>query len=280
MTDFEKMSQVINWLEKHYAEQPSLTDMAQVVGLSESHFHRLFCRWAGISPKAFVKSATLSHVKKLLLLDKDILTASLEAGLSSPSRAHDLFVTTEAVSPGEFKARGQGIGIQYGVHETPFGSALLAVTQRGLCSLAFFDRDSQAAVADLKNKWPLASINRNPKSTKPYFQAIFQNNKKNQPLSIFLMGTRFQLQVWRALLQLPDGALISYKSLTLNAGLAKAYRAVGSAVGNNPIAYLIPCHRVIKASGLIGDYRWGAERKKMILASEQIRNWKNLKHSL
>ncbi len=265
--DYQRVAQAIQYIEENYQQQPDLKAIASHVGLSEYHFQRLFTRWAGISPKRFLQFLTLEHAKNALASSHSILDASYDSGLSSPSRLHDLFVTHEAVTPGEFKRKGNGITVTYGLHETPFGNALIAATERGICNVFFYD-DLSIALSDLRNNWPLATIKEDDSVTTTYANKIFGQASNGQPLSIHLVGTNFQIQVWQALLNTEQGQMVSYGTLASWVGKPKASRAVGTAVGNNPIAYLIPCHRVIRSAGGLGQYRWGATRKKALLGWE------------
>ncbi len=269
--DYQRIEQAINYLGQSFREQPDLRDVARRVHLSEYHFQRLFRRWAGISPKRFLQFLTVEHAKKLLDESSDLLRVTYDSGLSSPGRLHDLFVNTEAVTPGEFKKRGEGVEITYGVHASPFGDCLLAMTERGICSLSFISSSEKTrAIKLLKSKWPKATFRENSRATQPVFDQIF-NQKKNgaaRKVNLFLQGTNFQIKVWEALLKIPSGFLLSYEDIASMIGKPGASRAVGNAISNNPIAYVIPCHRVIRKIGVIGDYRWGSARKKAILAWE------------
>lgn len=266
MTDYERIERVIRFLEKNYLDQPSLATLAKVAGLSESHFHRLFSRWAGTTPKSFLKYLTARHAKELLRQSQDLLSATLSSGLSSPGRLHDLLISIDAMTPGEFKAKGLGVEILYGIHPSPFGDCLIGVTRRGICHLAFVDSDRKAATARLKRAWPKASFKPEKITTGKTIRQIF--GKRKNRLSIFLKGTPFQLKVWEALLQIPPGKILSYTDIARAIGSPKSSRAVGSAVGSNTIAYLIPCHRVIRESGAMGGYHWGIPRKQAILGWE------------
>jgi len=272
--DYRRVERAIAFLQGHFLTQPDLAAIAKHVHLSEFHFQRLFTRWAGVSPKRFLQFLTVEHAKKQLTGSKAVLEVTFDAGLSSPSRLHDLFVTVEAVTPGEFKSRGAGLRIRYGLHATRFGTCLLAVTERGICWLAFVhDAPKVEAVEELKRHWRGAQVVESPATTSSFVERIFSQRKSNDetPLNLLLAGTNFQLKVWEALLRIPTGTVISYQALAREVCNARAARAVGNAVANNPIAYLIPCHRVIRNSGLIGDYRWGCVRKRALLAWEAAR---------
>jgi AraC family transcriptional regulator of adaptative response/methylated-DNA-[protein]-cysteine methyltransferase len=273
-TDYGRIEAAIHYLEENFQAQPTLAEIASHVGLSEFHFQRLFSRWAGTSPKRFLQYLTIQHAKKLLAESQSILDATYEAGLSSPSRLHDLFVTHEAITPGEFKQKGAGLTIQYGFHDSPFGECSIALTERGICGLQFVaDGDHEAALAELKASWPQAEFIADDKATRPYINPIFNlNDVAERPsLPLYLKGTNFQIQVWQALLKIPAGTAVSYGTVAQMIGNPKAARAVGSATGSNPIGYLIPCHRVIRQAGGLGDYRWGSSRKKAILGWEAAR---------
>ena len=247
-----------------------LDELAASAGLSEYHFQRIFTRWAGISPKRFLQFLTKEHAKDLLRQPVDLLEATYLSGLSSPGRLHDLFVATEAVTPGEFKTRGAGLDIQYGFHPTPFGEVLLARTGRGICNLAFVEPGKRdKALADLRHKWSSANLEENPTATTSLVAKIFQPpGARSGTLSLLLSGTNFQIKVWEALLRIPTGRVATYGQIAREIGQPAASRAVGSAVGHNPIAVLIPCHRVIRGLGEFGNYRYGATRKKALLAHE------------
>ncbi len=269
--DYRRVERAITFLQEHALEQPDLATVAKQVYLSEFHFQRLFTRWAGVSPKRFLQFLTIEHAKRQLADSKPVLDVTLDVGLSSPSRLYDLFVSVEAVTPGEFKSRGAGLTIHYGFHATRFGVCLLAVTARGICWLAFAQGGSQeAAVEALRQHWRGAEVVEAPSVTAPFIERIFsrQRSEKETRLNLLLAGTNFQLKVWQALLKIPAGALVSYRTLACQVCDARAARAVANAVANNPIAYLIPCHRVIRNSGVIGDYRWGSARKRALLAWE------------
>ncbi|MEE8138562.1 MAG: methylated-DNA--[protein]-cysteine S-methyltransferase [Thermoanaerobaculia bacterium] len=271
LQDYRRVERAIRFLEANLNEQPSLEEMAAAVGLSQYHFHRLFSRWAGTTPKRFLQYLTAQYAKQQLRRSKSVLEATWEAGLSSPGRLHDLLVSVEAVSPGEYKGRGAGLTIRWGIHPSPFGSCLLAVTERGICGLEFLADRAPAAAADhLQARWSEAELRRAPRETAALLRRIFSSasDRPAGPLHLMVQGTNFQLQVWQALLRIPAGAVITYGELARQLGRPQASRAVGGAVGRNPIAYLIPCHRVIRAVGGLGGYRWGRERKQALLAWE------------
>lgn len=271
-TDYQRIAAAIQYLEANFREQPELDDLAAHLGLSPFHLQRLFTRWAGISPKRFVQFLTAEHAKQLLANAHSVLDATYESGLSSPSRLHDLFIATEAVTPGEYKNKGEGLQIDYGRHTTPFGDCLLAATERGVCKLTFLDAETDwaTAVAELRADWQEATLVENPQQTQGLLDQIFPNEPTTEPrkVNLLLRGTNFQIKVWDALLKIPPGAAVSYEDVAQLIGQPGAARAVGGAVGANHIAYLIPCHRVIRKSGVIQDYRWGPTRKKAILGWE------------
>ena len=267
--DYERIEKAIRYLESNWKQQPELEELAWAAGLSPFHFQRLFQRWAGVSPKRFLQYLTAEFAKKRLRESQSVLDASYEAGLSGPGRLHDLFISVEAMTPGQYKALGRGLRIEYGVHSTPFGDALVAVTSRGLCGFLFLGPSGEkAALAQLKRHWPKAEFIPNPSETGDVVQKIFQPTPSRKKLTVLLKGTPFQIKVWEALLKIPAGCVSAYGDLADKIGKPKASRAVGSAVGKNNIAYLIPCHRVIRETGLLGEYRWGSARKKAILGWE------------
>lgn len=268
--DYERIAETISFIEAHYQDQPSLDEMAAHLGLSSHHFQRLFTRWAGISPKRFLGAVTHANARELLASDAPVLDASLDVGLSGPGRMHDLFVTHEAMSPGEYKKQGAGLTITHGIHSSPFGSALFFQTERGLAGLAFADAgDERAVFEDMKRRWPKARFVDDETQTAPTAAKVF--GEEAGPVPLFLSGTNFQVKVWEALLRIPDGRLTTYEGVACALGNPKAVRAVGTAVGRNPISYIIPCHRVLRKSGALGGYHWGLVRKKAILGWEQAR---------
>jgi AraC family transcriptional regulator of adaptative response/methylated-DNA-[protein]-cysteine methyltransferase len=269
--DYTRIARAIQFLERNFHRQPSLQEIAQSVGLSEFHFQRLFRRWAGISPKRFVQFLRLEHAKRTLEQSRNLLDATYDAGLSSPSRLHHLFVSIEAMTPGEFKKQGAGLDISYGFHPTPFGECLLAVTSRGICGLGFVAKGGrEETLRDLRSRFMEARFVENAQVTRPYANRIFRHARHDdgRPLTLVLKGTNFQIKVWEALLKVPMGSLTCYQDLARSIGRPTASRAVGAAVGRNPVAYLIPCHRAIRKAGVIGDYHWGGVRKKAMLVWE------------
>ena len=270
MNDFARVAAVIRYLDGNHAGQPTLGNLATASGLSESHFHRLFRRWAGVTPKDFLQCLTIEHAKRHLRESASVLDAALDSGLSGPGRLHDLLVTIEAASPGEFKSGGRGMSIEWGMGESPFGGCSLGWNTRGICHLAFHQTDENfGEPAELRENWPNANLTRNDGEARRQAKTIFsRDTKSNAPLKAFVRATAFQLKVWRALLRIPEGCVTSYGSLANFIGDPKAARAVGTACGSNSIAYLIPCHRVIRETGVVHGYRWGAVRKRALLAWE------------
>jgi len=266
--DYLRIEQAILYLETHYQHQPELHEIAASIGLSEYHFQRLFTRWVGISPKRFLQFLTKESAKDLLEHSANLLDATYSVGLSSPGRLHDLFVNTEAVTPGEYKARGAGLTIRYGFHPTPFGECLLGLTERGICHLAFVQNSHEQAFANLKGDWKDASLLEDLSATGPLIAPIFSLGHNPAPISLFLTGTNFQLKVWEALMRIPFGSVITYEQIATLIKRPTAIRAVGTAVGRNPVAVLIPCHRVIRKMGEFGNYRYGSARKKALLGWE------------
>lgn len=273
MSDYKRITQAIRWLEAHQREQPTLGELAAALGLSPFHLQRLFSRWAGTSPKRFLQVLTLELGKQLLDEGWPVLDASLEAGLGSASRLHDHFVQLEGVTPGEYRRGGEDLRIRHGVVDSPFGSLLLAWTPRGLCRANFIDDESTAAAAhaSLASDWPGATLEVDEAGAFTLTQRIFAASAGNPaPLNLHVRGTNFQLAIWRALLDIPSGRAVSYGQLAAACGTPGAARAVGTAVGANPVAVLIPCHRVIQQSGALGGYRWGRERNLALQAWERL----------
>jgi AraC family transcriptional regulator, regulatory protein of adaptative response / methylated-DNA-[protein]-cysteine methyltransferase len=266
--DYQRIAAAIAFLQRHSYQQPDLSTLAQHLSLSESHLQKLFTRWAGISPKRFVQTLTVAAAKARITQTQSLLDLSLEVGLSSPGRLHDLFVTLEAMSPGEYKSGGAGLVIRYGIHPTRFGPALIATTPRGICQLHFIDGPTEVAVQALRAAWPQATIEWDPVEIGFLGDRLFTLLQAPQPLTLLVQGTNFQVQVWRALLTIPVGGVTTYQRLATQIGRPTAARAVGGAVGSNPIGYLIPCHRVIRESGDWGEYRWGQVRKTAMLGWE------------
>ncbi|MGC1375874.1 MAG: bifunctional helix-turn-helix domain-containing protein/methylated-DNA--[protein]-cysteine S-methyltransferase [Anaerolineales bacterium] len=266
--DYLRIEQAIQYLEAHYRRQPELGEIAEAIGLSEYHFQRLFTRWVGISPKRFLQFLTKEGAKELLKRSANVLDTTYSVGLSSPGRLHDLFVQTEAVTPGEYKARGAGLTIRYGFHPSPFGECLLGLTERGICHLGFTQHGRETALANMAGDWTNAHLLEDASATEPLVAPIFSLERAPSPIALFLTGTNFQLKVWEALLRIPSGSVCTYEGLAAEIGQPSAARAVGTAVGRNSIAVLIPCHRVIHKMGKFGNYRYGSARKKALLGWE------------
>jgi AraC family transcriptional regulator of adaptative response/methylated-DNA-[protein]-cysteine methyltransferase len=268
--DYRRIEQAIIYLEEHALQQPSLEEVAEHIGLNPFHFQRLFKSWAGVSPKRFLQYLTIESAKRLLRDSASVLDTTFDVGLSGPGRLHDLFVNIEAMTPGEFKAQGKDLVIRYGYYNTPFGESLLATTARGICSLAFVEPGGRSiALEELRANWQESTFVPDQNAGQEIIGQIFTNSDQRQaPLKVLLKGTNFQIKVWEALLKIPEGAAVSYASLAAAIGRPKAHRVVGTAVGHNPIAFLIPCHRVLRANGGIGGYHWGIMRKRAILARE------------
>jgi len=272
VNDYDRIEKTIHYLEKHFQDQPSLEKIARAANLSPFHFQRLFQKWAGVSPKQFVQYLTAQHAKQRLLESRSVLAAAYDAGLSGPGRLHDLMITVEAMTPGEVKAKGKGMKIEWGIHPTPFGDALIAVTSRGICELSFLGKQNQKAVlSQLKNEWAKAEWIENSTATLKMIRQIFGLGSVQSDLKLLLRGTKFQIKVWEALLRIPEGLVQSYQDVAKSIQKPTASRAVGTAVGQNSIAYLIPCHRVIRETGILGDYRWGSARKKAMLGWEEAK---------
>jgi AraC family transcriptional regulator of adaptative response/methylated-DNA-[protein]-cysteine methyltransferase len=267
--DYLRVEQAIRFLEQNYRRQPELKEVAESIHLSEYHFQRLFTRWVGISPKRFLQFLTKENAKAMLASSHGLLDTAYTSGLSGPGRLYDLFVATEAVTPGEFKRKGAGLNIRYGFHPSPFGECLVGLTERGVCHLAFVQPGERSrALTYLRKAWPQAELQGDPSATRPLVRQIFSLSDQSGPLALHLCGTNFQIKVWEALLRIPPGAVVSYEDLAVSVGLPRASRAVGHAVARNPIPVLIPCHRVIRKSGEFGEYMYGAARKKAMLGWE------------
>ena len=272
MNDYERVANVIRFLDRHHTEQPDLAELSAAAGLSPFHFHRLFSSWAGVTPKDFLQCLTFEHVKQLLSGGRNVFDAALDAGLSGPGRLHDLCVTLEAASPGEMKSGGAGMQIDFGFAESPFGEALIAESKRGICHLTFVDGSGRNAARDrLVTEWSNAKLNRNDARMNELCAKIFtelRDGSARPNLRAFVRGTPFQVRVWRALLQIPLGSLTTYGRLAQLIGQSKAARAVGSAVGANPISFIVPCHRVIRETGALGNYGGGPIRKRAMVGWE------------
>lgn len=268
--DYQTVRRVIELISQNWRDQPGLDELAHAVGIPPLKLQKVFTRWAGLSPKAFLQAVTLDHAKRLLAGDMPLLEASMELGLSGPGRLHDLFVTHEAMSPGVYKSGGEGLRIAWGFHPSPFGKALVMATDRGLAGLAFADPgEEEATLQDMQSRWPRADYREDPEATAPYASRSFDPGSwsRETPLKVVLIGTDFEIRVWEGLLAIPMGTATTYSQLGNNIG-ASAPRAVGRAVGRNPVSFVVPCHRVVGKSGALTGYHWGLTRKRAILGWE------------
>jgi AraC family transcriptional regulator of adaptative response/methylated-DNA-[protein]-cysteine methyltransferase len=271
MEDYERIEKAIVFLENNHSSQPSLEEIAHHIALSPYHTQRLFKRWAGISPKQFLQFLTLDYAKSILDRSGSLLDAAHGSGLSGSGRLHDLFITFDAVTPGEFKQKGENVLIQYGSHPSPFGDCLIGVTSRGICWLSFYGAEGPGrSLRELQHQLCGAEFMQAPQTTAAYSKAIFGHgiSPEQKPLTLLLKGTNFQIKVWEALLKLPENGLFTYEAIAAAIGKPQATRAVASAIARNPVSYLIPCHRVLRKSGRVSGYRWGPARKKAIIAWE------------
>ncbi|WP_421249204.1 bifunctional transcriptional activator/DNA repair enzyme AdaA [Aeromonas sp. 603359] len=273
MSDYARIADAIRFIASQVERQPTLDEIAAHVHLSPFHFQRLFSRWAGVTPKRYLQVLTLERAKALLQESRPLLEVADTLGLSSGSRLYDHFVQLEAVTPGEYKQRGAGLVIDHGVHDTPFGQAFIALTQRGVCNFSFLDEKApEVPLAALAHNWPEAELREAPSRTQNVINTMFDGSKApDRPISLHVSGTNFQISVWRALLQIPPAKVVSYAQVASAVGNPKAARAVGLAVGANPVALMIPCHRVIQQNGKLGGYHWGETRKQAIHAWEAAR---------
>jgi len=270
-SDYDIVRRAIAHIRGNWQAQPEIETIAEAAGVTATELHHLFRRWAGITPKMFLQALTLDHARRLLRDSASVLDASFEVGLSGPGRLHDLFVTHEAMSPGEWKSGGAGMTIYYGFHPSPFGTALVMGTERGLAGLAFADSgEEQAALADMRSRWPQAQLVENAARTAPLACRIFDRKlwRAEERLRVVLIGTDFEVRVWETLLKIPMGRAMSYSEIAAKVGAPKAARAVGAAVGKNPISFVVPCHRVLGKSGAITGYHWGLTRKRAMLGWE------------
>jgi AraC family transcriptional regulator of adaptative response/methylated-DNA-[protein]-cysteine methyltransferase len=272
--DYDLIRRAIAFLTRHADEQPTLDQLADHIGLGAPHTQRLFKRWCGLSPKEFVQAVTIDRARELLADSASLLETAHEVGLSGASRLHDLFVTHEAMTPGDFKRRGDGLEIAWGFHESPFGEALLLATSRGLAGLAFVDEDKgqtrEDALADMTRRWPAARFTEAPERTAAFAARVFDPARwtAEQPVRLVLIGTDFEVRVWEALLRIPMGRAVRYADIARHLGAPTASRAVGSAVGRNPISFVVPCHRVLRGDGNLGGYHWGLTRKRALIGWE------------
>ena len=269
--NYNRVAEAIKYLSENYRNQPSLDDVASHVHLSPFHFQRIFTEWAGISPKKFLQYLTVEELKKELQHTSNILQAAENVGLSAQSRVYDLFVNIEAVTPQEFKLQGKGIEIGYGFHSTPFGDCFVANTKKGICALRFIDGNKADVFDEFRESWGNATLHENQQSTADILHTLFYEPVQNRQFNLLLKGSPFQVKVWEALLKIPFGSVATYQDVASVIGNSGAARAVGSAIGNNPVAFLIPCHRVIRSEGVIGQYRWGETRKSAIIGWEKAR---------
>jgi len=269
--DYEVVRRAIGHIRGHWREQPEIETIAEAAGVTPTELHHLFRRWAGITPKAFLQALTLDGARRLLRDSASVLDATYEVGLSGPSRLHDLFVTHEAMSPGEWKSGGEGLTIRYGFHPSPFGTALVMATDRGLAGLALADPGKdRAALADMTGRWPKATYGEDAAATAALARRIFDSTqwRPDQPLRVVLIGTDWEVRVWEALLHIPMGRLVTYSDIAGKVRKPAAARAVGAAVGKNPISFVVPCHRVVGKSGELTGYHWGITRKRAMLGWE------------
>ncbi len=269
--DYARVEKAIRYLERNFRNRPNLEAIAREAGLSMYHFHRLFTRWAGISPKRFLQYLAAEYARGLLRESASLLDAAHETGLSGPGRLHDLIVNVHGVTPGELKNEGEGLTIRYGVHEGPFGDFFLAVTSKGVCALWFLSGDGAGkATEELRKSWRRAKLVEDPKGTKAVAGRIFgPPGRRSAPkLNVIVKGTNFQVKVWEALVRIPPGSVVSYEAVAARIGAPRAVRAVGSALARNPVSFLVPCHRVIRKTGAIGNYGGGTVRKKAMIAWE------------
>jgi AraC family transcriptional regulator, regulatory protein of adaptative response / methylated-DNA-[protein]-cysteine methyltransferase len=269
--DYDIVRRAIAHIRGHWRAQPEIEQIAEAAGVTTTELHHLFRRWAGITPKAFLQALTLDQARQLLRDSTSVLDTAYEVGLSGPGRLHDLFVTHESMSPGEWKSGGEGLTVFYGVHPSPFGTALVMASERGLCGLAFTDAGKEkAALADMRGRWPKAKYSEDAARTAPIAQRIFDQKlwRPDRPLRVVMIGTDFEVRVWETLLRIPMGRATTYGDIAGKIGSPKAARAVGAAVGKNPISFVVPCHRVIGKSGELTGYHWGITRKRAMLGWE------------
>jgi AraC family transcriptional regulator of adaptative response/methylated-DNA-[protein]-cysteine methyltransferase len=269
--DYARIEKAIRYITENVTDQPGLSEIAEHISMSEYHFQRLFTRWVGVSPKKFLQYLTIEHAKASLQGSRSLLETALDSGLSGSSRLHDLFINFEAMTPGEYKSRGKDIEIAYGFYPSPFGEYLIAVTNKGICGLIFVKGQNRvSAVKEIKKRWIQSVVYESAAATRPYSEEIwaqFMHSNTGRP-RYFVKGTAFQIKVWQALLGIPFGTLVSYRDIAVMIGMPNSVRAAANAVANNSIAFLIPCHRVITSSGILGGYRWGSERKTALIGWE------------
>lgn len=271
-SDYQRIAEAIEFINANADQQPSLEAIAAQLNLSPFHFQRLFSRWVGVTPKKYLQILTVEHAQRLLAEAQPLLAVADQVGLSGTSRLHDHFVQLEAVTPGEFKTGGAGLTIDYGIYNSPFGDIFVAATARGICKLSFIDGDKvELHIEDLQRRWPKAILCNRDSDRLKIVESLFVDQKPDRPLSLHVSGTNFQINIWRALLQIPEGTLTSYSQVAEAVGRPKAARAAGTAIGSNPVAFFIPCHRVLQQSGNIGGYLWGTTRKHAMHAWESAR---------
>jgi AraC family transcriptional regulator of adaptative response/methylated-DNA-[protein]-cysteine methyltransferase len=271
LRDYDSVRRAIGFISEHWRAQPTIESMADAAGVTPDELHHLFRRWAGLTPKAFMQALTLDHAKGLLRDSASVLDAALDSGLSGPGRLHDLFVTHEAMSPGEWKTGGIGMTLRFGFHPSPFGTAIVIASGRGLAGLAFADPgEEQASLADMQRRWPRATYLEDRAGTAALAQRIFDTKlwRADQPLRVVLIGTDFEVRVWETLLKIPMGRAVSYSDIATKISRPKASRAVGAAVGKNPVSFVVPCHRALGKSGALTGYHWGVTRKQAMLGWE------------
>lgn len=268
--DYKRVERAIHYIREHHTAQPSLEELASHVHMSPYHFQRLFTRWAGVSPKKFLQYLTLQYAKEQIREDLSLSEIAYEAGLSGTSRLHDLFINLEGMTPGQYKKAGKGITIHYGFHQGPFGKFILALTsEERICTLEFTNDEEEAATS-LRHQWSESELNHNPSFTAPMAGQLFLQEPAN-PIKLLVKGTPFQLKVWEALLKIPSGALVSYQAVSEHVNNPRGLQATGGAIGKNPVAFLIPCHRVVRKTGEINAYRWGLDRKSALIGWEATR---------
>jgi AraC family transcriptional regulator of adaptative response/methylated-DNA-[protein]-cysteine methyltransferase len=271
LRDYDSVRRAIAFISEHWRDQPGIEQVADAAGVTPDELHHLFRRWAGLTPKAFMQALTLDHAKGLLRGSASVLDAALDSGLSGPGRLHDLFVTHEAMSPGEWKNGGAGTTLRFGFHASPFGTAIVIASERGLAGLAFADpSEEQAALADMKRRWPRATYVEDHAGTAALAQRIFDPKlwRPEQPLRVTLIGTDFEVRVWETLLKIPMGRAVSYSDIANKIRAPKASRAVGAAVGKNPVSFVVPCHRALGKNGALTGYHWGITRKQAMIGWE------------
>ena len=269
--DYDIVRRAIAHIHGHWRQQPEIEEIAEAAGVTPTELHHLFRRWAGLTPKAFLQALTLNSARELLRSSASVLDASYEVGLSGPGRLHDLFVTHESMSPGEWKSGAEGVTVSYGFHPSPFGSALVMATERGLCGLAFADYgEEKAALDDMRSRWPRAKHAEDSARTAPIAARIFDKKlwRPDQPLRVVLIGTDFEVRVWETLMRIPMGRATTYSTIAGSIGKPKASRAVGAAVGRNPVSFVVPCHRALGKGGALTGYHWGVTRKQAMLGWE------------